>query len=93
MDFPCDSGVIRQYRIRVTAQGSSGFDQVYTTSSTLQFVDRLDCCSDYRFSVSAFTIAYGPSSGDMAFRTNPDLSGKRVSNVDTFKSCNYLSAM
>ena len=73
------AGVIRQYRIRVNAQDYSGFEQVYTTSSTIQFVDRLACCSDYRFSVSAFTIAYGPAATDMAFRTNPDLSGKGTS--------------
>ena len=77
-NIPCDSGVIRQYRIRVIAQGSSGFDQVYTTSSTLQFVSGLDCCSDYRFSVSAFTNAYGPSASEVPFRTNPDLSGKSI---------------
>lgn len=68
------SGVIRQYRVR--AQGDSGFDETYTTSSTLQLVAGLQCCSDYRFTVSAFTIAYGPAASEVTFRTNPDLSGK-----------------
>ena len=42
----------------------------------MQLVDGLQCCSDYRFSVSAFTINYGPTATVMMFRTNPDLSSK-----------------
>ena len=42
----------------------------------MQLVDGLQCCSDYRFSVSAFTINYGPTATVTMFRTNPDLSSK-----------------
>lgn len=74
--FACflDSGVIRQYRVRVFGEPGTGYEETFTTSSTVQLVDGLQCCSNYRFSVSAFTITYGPAAGDMAFRTNPDLS-------------------
>lgn len=70
-------GVIRQYRIRAFGLDSSGFEATFVTSSTVQIVTDLRCCSDYRFSVSAFTIVYGPATNDMMFRTNPDLSSKQ----------------
>ncbi len=52
------------------------YEETLTTSATTQLVDGLQCCSDYRFSVSAFTIDYGPTAAVMMFRTNPDLSSK-----------------
>lgn len=52
------------------------YEEIFTPSSTMQLVDGLQCCSDYRFSVSAFTINYGPTATVTMFRTNPDLSSK-----------------
>lgn len=61
---------------------NSAYEQTFTTSSLMQLVDGLQCCSDYHFSVSAFTISYGPAAAVMMFRTNPDLSSNILA-VDT----------
>lgn len=70
------SGNIRQYRVRVSGVDNPAYEETFTTSSTTQLVDGLQCCSSYRFTVSAFTISYGPAAALTMFRTNPDLSSK-----------------
>ena len=62
--------------MRVYSLDNSGFEETLITSSTVQLVDNLQCCSDYRFSVSSFTNIYGPFAPDVTFRTYADLSSK-----------------
>lgn len=68
------SGVIRKYRVRVSARDTSGYEETFVNSSNAQPVTGLQCCSDYQFTVSAFTFIYGAPAGDVMFRTFPDLS-------------------
>ena len=67
-------GVIRQYRIRVIALDQSGFERTYITSSTIELINDLECCTSYEFSISAFTIGYGPPTPTRnSFKTQPDV--------------------
>ena len=69
-----NSGVIRQYRIRVVALDTSGFERTYITSSRIELINDLQCCTSYDYSISAFTIAYGPSTPTRnIFKTLPDI--------------------
>lgn len=68
------TGVIRQYRIRVVGLDQSGFERTYTTSSTIELINDLDCCTSYEYSISAFTIEYGPPTPTRnIFKTQPDI--------------------
>lgn len=69
------SGIIRHYRLRVTAVDNS-FDHLFVTDSTSIIVSSLTCCTGYMYSVSAFTVVYGPAAVDNTLLTPPDLSGK-----------------
>ena len=69
-----NAGMIRNYRIRVTALDQSGFERSYTTSSRIELIDDLQCCTSYEYSVSAFTIGYGPPTPSRnIFKTLPDI--------------------
>lgn len=69
------SGIVRHYRLRVMAMDNS-FDHLFVTDSTSIIVSTLSCCTGYMYSVSAFTVAYGPTAVDNILLTPPDLSGK-----------------
>ena len=67
-------GVIRQYRIRVVALDQSGFERTYITTSRIELINDLQCCASYEYSISAFTIAYGPATPTRTtFKTLPDI--------------------
>ena len=61
--------------MRVTAVDGS-FDNLFVTDSTSMTVTTLSCCTSYTYSVSAFTIMYGPAAIDSTLLTLPDLSSK-----------------
>ena len=54
------------------------YDNLIVTNSTSITISTLSCCISYTYSVSAFTVAYGPASDDATFLTLPDVSGKVV---------------
>ena len=81
------AGVIRQYRIRVVALDQSGFERTYITSSTIELINDLECCTSYEFSVSAFTIGYGsPTPTRNIFKTQPDIVTSKCIQI-----CSLLS--
>lgn len=68
------TGIIRQYRIRVVALDQSGFERTYITSSRIELINDLQCCATYEYTISAFTIAYGPPTPTRTiFKTLPDI--------------------
>ena len=71
------SGIIRHYRLRVMAADNS-FDNVFVTDSTSINVTTLSCCTGYTYSVSAFTVIYGPAAVDNTLLTPPNLSSKEL---------------
>ena len=83
------AGVIRRYRIRVVGLGQSGFERSYTTSSRIELINDLQCCTSYDFSVSAFTIAYGPPTPTRnIFKTLPDIvTSKNLITHYTSNNC------
>ena len=69
------SGIIRHYRLRVTATDNS-FDHVFISDTTSITVTILNCCTNYTYSISASTVMYGPASVNGMLQTLPDLSSK-----------------
>ena len=51
------------------------YDDAFVTDSTSVTVTTLSCCVRYMYSVSAFTIMYGPVAAGSSLLTLPDLSG------------------
>ena len=73
-------GIIRHYRLRVTPVGGglSGGTFIIPASTTSIVLTTLTCCTSYTYSLSAFTIAYGPSTSRSQLQTNPDLSSEYI---------------
>lgn len=70
------AGIIRHYRLRVTPVGGglSGGTFIIPANTTSIVLTTLTCCISYTYSLSAFTISYGPSTTRNQFQTYPDLS-------------------
>ena len=85
--------MIRQYRIRVVALDQSGFERTYITTSRIELINDLQCCSSYEYSISAFTIEYGPATPTRTtFKTLPDIvTSKHIVNktLTAITSHNY----
>ena len=56
--------------------GISGGTYIIDGSTSSIVLATLSCCTSYAYSVSAFTVSYGPSTLSIAFQTYPDLSGE-----------------
>ena len=69
-----NAGVIRMYRLRVISLDQSATERIYTTSSRIELVNDLQCCTTYEYSISAYTIAYGqPTSTRNILKTLPNI--------------------
>lgn len=72
------TGIIRHYRLRVRPVGGglSGGTFIFDASTTSIVLTTLSCCTSYNYFLSAFTIAYGPSTPRGQLQTYPDLSSE-----------------
>ena len=59
----------------MTATDNS-FDHVFISDTTSITVTTLSCCTSYTYSISAFTVVYGPAAVTGMLQTLPDLSSK-----------------
>lgn len=88
-------GIIRHYRLRVTPVGGgiSGGTFIIDGSTTSIVLNVLSCCTSYTYSLSAYTIAYGPPTSNSQFQTSPDLSSefKNYSEMTLNNMCIFLA--